>query len=280
MKKDTLYVSDLDGTLLGTDSRISARTAATVSELTSRGALITVATARTPATVVPILEQTRTTPPAVVITGTAYWDRRAGRFTDVHLVDGSDVEAVLDFCRQHNVHPFVYLMAPDGCTMDVYHAAPLLNKAERSFYEERAHLKLKRFHLGTPAPAARATNTMLMYAMGDARAIQSAYRELCGRTECSVFCYPDIFNSDIYNLEIFPPGVNKAEAILRLKERLGARRLVVFGDNLNDLPMLAVADVAVAVGNALPQVKEKADIVIEPNFTDSVARFIEEDFNS
>ena len=93
MKKDTLYVSDLDGTLLGTDSRISARTAATVSELTSRGALITVATARTPATVVPILEQTRTTPPAVVITGTAYWDRRAGRFTDVHLVDGSDVEA-------------------------------------------------------------------------------------------------------------------------------------------------------------------------------------------
>ena len=42
--------------------------------------------------------------------------------------------------------------------------------------------------------------------------------------------------------------------------------------------MLAVADVAVAVGNAFPQVKEAADIVIEPNYTDAVARFIEKDF--
>lgn len=280
MKKDTLYVTDLDGTLLGTDSRISQRSAEIISELTDRGAFITVATARTPATVVPILEQTRTTPPAVVMTGTAYWDRCADMFTDVRTVDGGDVEAVLDFCRLHDVHPFVYLKAPDGTTMDVYHAAPELNKAERNFYEERAHLKLKRFHLGTPAPALRATNTLIMYAMGDARAIRNAYHELQGKTDCSVFCYPDIFNSDVYNLEIFPPGVNKAEAILRLKERLGARRLVVFGDNLNDLPMLAVADVAVAVGNALPEVKEKADIVIEPNYTDSVARFIEADFNS
>ena len=44
-----------------------------------------------------------------------------------------------------------------------------------------------------------------------------------------------------------------------------ASRLVVFGDNLNDLPMLAEADLAVAVGNALPAVKEAADIVIEPD---------------
>ena len=67
--------------------------------------------------------------------------------------------------------------------------------------------------------------------------------------------------------------------MLRLKEELGADRLVVFGDSLNDLPMLAVADVAVAVANALPEVREAADIVIEPNYTDSVARFIASDFD-
>ncbi len=54
--------------------------------------------------------------------------------------------------------------------------------------------------------------------------------------------------------------------------------MVAFGDNLNDLPMFGVADLAVAVGNALPDVKDAADVVIDPNYTDSVARFIESDF--
>ncbi|MDE6134546.1 MAG: HAD family hydrolase, partial [Muribaculaceae bacterium] len=62
-----------------------------------------------------------------------------------------------------------------------------------------------------------------------------------------------------------------------LKERTGADRLMVFGDNLNDIPMFEVADVAVAVGNALPEVKAAADVVIEPNYTDSVARYIAAD---
>lgn len=53
----------------------------------------------------------------------------------------------------------------------------------------------------------------------------------------------------------------------------------MFGDSLNDLTMFAVADVAVAVGNALPEVKAAADKVIEANYTDSVARFIAEDFS-
>ena len=48
----------------------------------------------------------------------------------------------------------------------------------------------------------------------------------------------------------------------------------MFGDNLNDLPMMAVADVAVAVANAMPQVREAADIVIGANDTDSVARYM------
>ena len=45
--------------------------------------------------------------------------------------------------------------------------------------------------------------------------------------------------------------------------------------------MFEVADVAVAVGNALPEVKAAAaDVVIEPNYTDAVARFIEADSNN
>lgn len=278
MKTKTIYVSDLDGTLLGTDSRISQRSADIISGLSDRGAMITVATARTPATVVPLLAGIRTNVPAVVMTGCAQWNRADARFSHARFVPRADVAGALDICRRHGVHPFVYVMAPDGATLDVYHGAPALNKAEESFWLERCNLPLKRFHLGTPAPARALDCSMLFYGMGDREPIQRAAEAFGRDSECSVCCYPDIFNPDIYNLEIFPPGVNKAAAVVALKESCGADRLVVFGDSLNDLSMLAVADVAVAMGNALPEVKEAADIVIEPNYTDAVARFIEKDF--
>lgn len=278
MKQKTIYISDLDGTLLGTDSRISPRSSEIISSLTDDGAMITVATARTPATVVPLLKGTRTTPPAIVMTGDAFWDRKTAQFTDPHFLPEYDVTQTLDLCREHHVHPFVYVMAPDGISLDVYHAAPALNKAEENFYLERANLSLKRFHLCTPAPFRALTASMLFYAMGDEDSIRRAAETIRVGSECSICCYPDVFNPRVWNLEMFPPGVSKASAISELRNRLNADRLVVFGDSLNDLSMFAAADVAVAVGNALPEVKEAADIVIDANFTDSVARFIESDF--
>lgn len=274
MMEKTLYISDMDGTLLGTDSRISERSSRIISDLTAQGALITVATARTPATVVPLLAGTVTRPPAIVMTGCAAWDRCSACFSDTHFLPSADVEAALDICRRNGVHPFVYVMADDGATLDVYHEAKRLNRAEESFYIERSHLKLKRFHLGTPAPERASDKSMLFYAMGEDESVRLAAEEFAKDTDCSVCCYPDIFNPSVMNLEIFPPGVTKAMAVKRLRQKFGATRLVVFGDNLNDLPMLAEADLAVAVGNALPEVKAAADIVIEPNYTDSVARFI------
>ena len=60
---------------------------------------------------------------------------------------------------------------------------------------------------------------------------------------------------------------------------MGADRLTVFGDNLNDIPMMQVADCAIAVENALPEVKAVAHEIIGPNTSDSVARYILKDFD-
>ena len=49
---------------------------------------------------------------------------------------------------------------------------------------------------------------------------------------------------------------------------------MVFGDNINDIPMMRIADEAVAVANAKDEVKESATAIIESNDTDAVARFI------
>lgn len=277
----TLYVSDMDGTLLGADSKISPQSASIISDLSRRGVLITVATARTPATVSTLLADTYTTIPAIVMTGAALWNRRTGAYSELHYIPENLAGIVERECDAAGLCPFVYTMPDDGTgIMQVYHTQAQLNSIEEEFQRERSDLPLKRFNLGTKAPDGVRGRKILYFAMGTHDGIFDAGRRLAERTDCAVSYYPDIFNPDLALLEVFAPGVSKASAILSLKRQLGADRLVVFGDNLNDISMLSLADKGVAVENAVPQVKAAADCVIGPNTSDAVARYILSDFSN
>lgn len=267
----------MDGTLLGRDSLVSRRTAEIITGLSLQGALITVATARTPATVAPLLSETFTIPPAIVMTGAAQWLRTPGEFCNVSFIPRDDLDAICRVCGAYGIHPFVYSLDSPSF-LSVYHDGPTLNPQEDSFYTTRRHLTLKRFHLGCKPPDP--DRIVLCYATGGHECIFAAAGELKKRGGMSMSCYYDIFDHSVAHLEMFAPGVSKAAAVLALKMSLGVGRVVVFGDNLNDLPMMGVADYAVAVGNAFDEVKETADAVIGPNTDDSVARFILEDWES
>lgn len=272
----TLYVSDMDGTLLGSDSLVSATSAAMLTDLARRGVLFTVATARTPATVVPLLTDTATLAEPIVMTGAALWNRADDRMEDVRTIPSDHVARVLNLFSEASLHPFVYTMNSDGRRLDVYHGAIRLSKAEESFYLQRSKLKLKTFHLGHQLPADSFRRVILFYALGPATTVNPIARELRASIDLAVSCYPDIFNPQLSHLEILVQGVSKAEAIRRVAERHGADRIVVFGDNLNDLPMFGIADIAVAVENAQPEVKAAADLIIGPNYTDAVPAAIDQ----
>lgn len=69
------------------------------------------------------------------------------------------------------------------------------------------------------------------------------------------------------NRELSPKGIDKGVArALEYLGRAGNERAFGFGDSGNDLGMLAAVETAVAMGNAMPEVKAVADYV-----TDDVA---------
>ena len=57
---------------------------------------------------------------------------------------------------------------------------------------------------------------------------------------------------------------------------LQATELIVFGDSFNDAGMFTLADTAVAVANAAPEIKELADVVIGSNDENAVCEYIKE----
>jgi len=78
-------------------------------------------------------------------------------------------------------------------------------------------------------------------------------------------------------LTLLHPLGDKAHALKELEEIVGveAKDVSVFGDSLNDIGMFEWAGKAIAVANALPQVKEKAHIVLErSNDEDGVAHYL------
>ncbi len=69
------------------------------------------------------------------------------------------------------------------------------------------------------------------------------------------------FNVD--SIMVLPLGVTKASGLSLALDLMGAPKdgIIGFGDGENDLSLFEESDIAVAVANALPEVKAKADIV-------------------
>lgn len=268
-----LFVSDMDGTLLGADSRVSRRSAEIISSLSREGALITVATARTPGTVEPLLADTLTLPPAVVMTGAAMWSRQERRYRHTHLLSPEKALSVCAVLEERGISPMVYQTDNDGVLRMYCRAGGCAT--ERRFKEERSHLHLKRIiTCDNPADMIAGAETILILATGPSELTERATEPVEAVGGLSVSHYSDPLYPGAGFIEVFTEGVTKARGVTDLKAITGAEHVTVFGDNLNDIPMMRVADTAVAVANALPEVKAVADVVIGPNTEDAVARYI------
>ena len=273
----TLYVSDLDGTLLGEDSQLSAVTVATLNRIIGElGGLFTVATARTPATVVLLMQQVHARLPFIVIGGSAMWNPVTMSYEHTRGIDDMTVNAVADVFDRRGAHPFIYRRHGKNL-LHTHHYGPLSPQEER-FIAERQHLPLKQFFLDDRDFRHSDDEALLIFSMNKYAVLKSIADDL--RTSvpsCSVMVYHDIFDESEGYLEIFSAGTSKAAAIRDLARQLGAGRVVVFGDNRNDIAMMQTADFSVAVDNAFTEVKAVASEVIGPNTADSVARWIEKE---
>ncbi|MBO5270663.1 MAG: HAD family phosphatase [Clostridia bacterium] len=79
--------------------------------------------------------------------------------------------------------------------------------------------------------------------------------------------YSDRFSlgsSWVYGYEGQALGTSKGDSALRVKEMAGAHTLICVGDYANDIPMLRVADISYAVGDAIDEVKAAAQRITVP----------------
>ncbi|MEM9222513.1 MAG: HAD family hydrolase [Pseudomonadota bacterium] len=86
-----------------------------------------------------------------------------------------------------------------------------------------------------------------------------------------------VARSQAYYLDIGPAGINKGTFVASLSRIMGipTSEMAIFGDRENDIPMLKAGGLAIAMGNASPSAKSAAHHVTLSNEEDGVAAAVE-----
>lgn len=275
----TLYVSDLDGTLLDPQGRLADTTRAGLVRLLDQGLGFTVASARHVVSIRQLLGDLPLRLPVISSNGAYLSDYASGRHEMVNAMEPALAQAVFALIRRHGLMPFVATHGPKG---DQLFWQSVHNEAQQHFVDERQRNRDPRFRQTARLQDALHDPAVTIVVVDRAGPLAELMAEVealgAGRLEVHM-------NEDLYRpgwpwLTIHDQRATKDQAIRTLAERYGLheRELVVFGDHVNDVKMLRAAHRGIAMGNAIDAVKAVAHQVIGHHGEDSVLRFIEADW--
>lgn len=262
----TLYVSDLDGTLLNSSQITSKYTNNVINALADKGVLFSYATARSYSTARRAAKGITAKIPLIVYNGTFVIDNLTGERIVSNFFQ-SDITNIIKELLDGGINPIVYSVI-DGEEKFSY-IKNKCNAGQRMFIESRRGD-------GRDHPVENETDLLLgnifyVSCIYDEEHLYPFYDKYKNMFNC-------LYQRDIYNdtqwLEIMPLNATKANGILKLKQILSCDRVVAFGDGVNDMDMFKIADECYAVSNAVDELKAIATGIIDSNNNDGVAKWL------
>ncbi len=264
---NTLYMADLDGTLLNSKGELSDYTKTTLNALIAHGLPFTVNTSRTPKSVTPKIKGLNLKLNAVLMNGSCFFDTKSGKTESLVLLDKAPAAAALNVCRRFGCEPFLFELI-NGDVSVRYTSAKLAQS--QKFMRDRAEYYPEFTATPSPMLAREAAYIVCADKTEKLKTVKAALANIKG-IACSLF-FDD--GDETALLEIYNSAAGKQNATRRFMEQYGFDRVVAFGDNLNDTEMLENADIGLAVANAKPAAKAAASEVIESCDNDGVAKWL------
>ena len=272
---DTLWVTDLDGTLLSPDVTVSARAREILLPMLEQGLPLTVATARTSFSVMPILAGLPFSLPLILQNGAVLHDPVRDCIAAAAAIAPDAFLRVTALFAEYGFNGFVFCVPETH--LECCYTALTTPHMER-YYHERRDKYNKPFRQVSVLSELADCKPVYLSLNAPKERLDPLHRALCAVNGISVAYYRDVYEPEIWYLEVSAPEASKYHGICRLKEMTGAKRVVGFGDNHNDLPLFRACDYKIAVGNAADELKSLADEVIGANTEDAVPQYLRAHF--
>ncbi|MHA4852546.1 HAD family hydrolase [Rhodococcus sp. MSC1_016] len=265
--RPTLVASDVDGTLIGPDERVSARTRDAVQSVVASGTPFVLATGRPPRWIHPVVEGLGYAPLAVCANGAVIYDADSDRVLSAATLDVDTLTWLSEIALE--MLPGAGLAA-ERVGVSAHDAATPQFVSSPGY--QHAWLNPDNTEMSEDEVLAAPAVKLLIRVPGmSSQAMVDVLRPHLGaRADLT-------FSTDNGLIELSASGISKASGLAVVMEELGvtASGIVAFGDMPNDIPMLNLAGRGVAVENAHPDAKAAADEVTATNSDDGVAKVLE-----
>ena len=268
-----IYITDLDHTFLRNDLSVSDYTKKIWNSY-SQDSILSIATARTYMKTAQFLGGVDVNAPMILLDGAliAMMDKK---IIDTKFLGRDVSDMIIDEGWKFGIYPFILSLEDSKNLKEAFLHDEVLNKHQAQVLTRYSSADNLQKYSGIRAMD---ENFKIVY-MGE----EELLRELAEHLE-------NIFGDDLkyilapeayvgcYFLTILHPKADKSHGIQAVSEYVGfdLEDLTVFGDNFNDIGMFELAGTSVAMLNAQPEVKDKADIVLKHNNDeDGVAKYLE-----
>ena len=243
--------------------------------LIDRGLPFAVATGRTRDNAIGALDPLHLTLPIICDNGTFVYDTQKQKFLSKKTMNRKSAVKCVELIRRQGIFPFINTLECDSIT--VFHSR-LNNSAQKSYYTLRSLYGLSRYVCDHSYSQFEDKDVFIISMLDRYENLIDLFNVFDKDEHLTALIFPAHYFTGFYWLEVMPANSGKGQAIDFLMDKYRPKKVVCFGDNLNDLCMFERADVKIAPSNAVEEIREAADIVIGHCDDDSVAKYISRDF--
>lgn len=260
--KDVLFVSDLDHTLLNDDGVISPYSKVKLKQLLEQGAHITIATYQTPSTFLHKLKDIPFTLPIITMNGAATYDMATQEYHNCKEISAEAFQQIEEVMNLQHINFFTHVIIHH--MLHVYYGK-FQNPVEEDYYHAMRKTPYKSYVYSRLPQEHRA---VFLHAIHETALIHKLYDHLK-----QMSCYYDLHivitkdecHEGYSNLEIYSKDAGKKPAVDALMKDHHFEKVYVFGDDLEDLPLMGSATQSFAVKNAKKEILQHAQVIASNN---------------
>jgi Cof subfamily protein (haloacid dehalogenase superfamily) len=274
MEKEFLYISDLDGTLLLPDSSFPDDYKKRLNRLIDMGLRFTIATARNYDSAHPILKGLNLNLPVILFNGVYLADFNTGNILEhSEFIKREVVQNMLELALPQGIDPFIYTF---GEKHQLYYMNAT-NPGSKAYIKSlEGDGRLCQVPLFDFQDEEKISGFLLIDTHDR---LEPIYQSLDEKhfDHLNLYFAEDVSMKGYFWLQSFHQEASKGNMveILANKMKVSLENVVVFGDYLNDLDMFRIAGRAVAMENALPEVKDSSNEIIGSNAQGAVLQYLE-----
>ena len=265
----TLYVTDLDGTLLNKSAAVSPRSCEILNGLIRDGMLLTYATARSLSSASLVTRGLSLSVPVITYNGAFLMNPNTKEALDFVGFRQDEVQKAKRVMDELGISPLVYAVigGREQVSWNIFKE----NEGIQNYLSRRRGDKRLRPLRGEEE--LYEGEIFYFTCIGNREELLPLYEVF--RKDPDYACH---FQKELYQpehwCEIMPAQATKEKAVRKLKQMLACDQVVAFGDSYNDIPLFQIADRCYAVENAVDELKALATGIIESNERDGVAEWL------